>query len=255
VANYLDFLLAVDDYIRDNPSGCVSSGTDMWTVAARAGLAKWGDPDPPRWTGELVYLDYLIHAPKSSGDVGPEFPGTMWEQNEVQRYHDYRLTALGREEADRLRRRGREAITDAVLGGRLPTLIRSWMSDGQRGAISAPLTQLQTALDNDHAPAVIGASKDLVEAACKVSLERRQQQVPASTSLTDLYKRTLPEITDPSAVALGRSLTASVQRLAEFRNAAGSGHGRASAPEVGATDAHLAASASVAIAEYVLGGV
>jgi hypothetical protein len=162
VANYLDFLLAVDDSIRDNPSGCVSSRTDMWTVAASAGLAKWGDPDPPRWTGELVHLAYLIHAPKSSGDVRPEIPGTMWDQNEVQRYHDYRLTATGREEADRLRRGSREAVTDAVLGARFPTLMRSWMTDGQRGALSAPLTQLQTALDNEHAPGVIGAAKDLV---------------------------------------------------------------------------------------------
>jgi hypothetical protein len=133
--------------------------------------------------------------------------------------------------------------------------MRSWMTDGQRGALSAPLRQLQAALDSDHAPTAIGAAKDLVEAACKVSLQRRQQEVPSSMSLTDLYKRTLPEMADPSAVALGRSLTATVQRLAEFRNAAGSGHGRASAPEVGATDARLAASASMAIAEYVLGGV
>jgi Abortive infection C-terminus len=40
---------------------------------------------------------------------------------------------------------------------------------------------------------------------------------------------------------LGRSLTAAVQRLSELRNATGSGHGRATQPDVGKGIGRLAA--------------
>ena len=62
--------------------------------------------------------------------------------NEFQRYHDYHVTAAGRVEANRLRRRQREEETDAALDLRFPILIRAWMNEGQRRTISTPLTQL-----------------------------------------------------------------------------------------------------------------
>jgi hypothetical protein len=129
------------------------------------------------------------------------------------------------------------------------------MTADQQRAIGVPLTQIQTALDDGHAAAVIGAAKDLVEAACKVGLERAGQEVPHDASLPTLFKLT-HAATDPyadiSGRDLGRSLASAVQRLAELRNAAGTGHGRASVPDVAARDSRLAASSSMAISEFVL---
>jgi hypothetical protein len=57
---------------------------------------------------------------------------------------------------------------------------------------------------------------------------------------------------DDAAGNVGRSLAATVQRLAELRNAVGSGHGRAEQPTVTGRDARLAATAACGIALFVI---
>jgi hypothetical protein len=78
-----------------------------------------------------------------------------------------------------MRRQCREELTDAAMGATLPRLLRPWMTDAQRRAISEPLANLRLALDADRRSAVIGAAKDLLEAACKVAIERAGQPVPS----------------------------------------------------------------------------
>ena len=97
------------------------------------------------------------------------------------------------------------------------------------------------------AVAAVGAAKDLAEAACKVMVDRAGEK-PAS-SLPALFKQAL-DIggRDDAAGDVGRSLAGTVQRLAELRNAAGSGHGRAEQPTVTARDARLAGTAACGIA-------
>jgi Abortive infection C-terminus len=203
-----------------------------------------------------VHLGYLVHEPKSAGDRRPELRGTLWDSNEIQRYHDYRLSPTGREEAERIRRRQREIVTDETLGVHASHLTRAWMTEPQRQALVLPLTQLQGGLDGEHHAATVGAAKDLVEAACKVLIAHAGQAVPGDSSLPTLFKSAhalRPVGSNASSGDLARSLAATVQRLAELRNAAGSGHGRASAPELTAADARLAASASAAVAAYLIG--
>ncbi len=225
----------------------------MYDIAHNAGLVEWANRRPATWTGELVHLGYLNHGPASLGDRWPAVPGPMWGDREVQRYHDYRITPAGREEADRMRRLQRETTTDATLGIRLPTLIRPWMTDGQRRAIAEPLLRLQNALDKEQNPAAIGAAKELVEAACKVTIERSDQAVPNSANLPTLFKQAQAAIgVDTHGSPLGNSLTSTVQRLAELRNAVGTGHGRASSPDVPTRDARVAASAGAAVAEFLV---
>jgi hypothetical protein len=166
---------------------------------------------------------------------------------------DYRVSAAGRAEADRVRRQRREAFTHAALGGVLPRLVQASMTEAQHRAISTPLAQLRSALDEEQYAAAAGAAKDLVEAACHVTIDRSGASVQGRPPLPTLFTEAVSASgLDADGDDLGRSLTATVQRLAEFRNAAGAGHGRAAQPTVERRHGLLAASASCGIALNVL---
>lgn len=253
MANYRDFLVALDDYIDDSSLGYVSQGSDMYGISERAGLTKPGDRSPFRWTGELVHLAYVVHGPLGGGDRSPLPPGTSWTEHELQRVGDYRVTAQGREEADRIRRQRREALTDVAMGAVLPEFLRPWMTDAQRRAVAEPLADLRAALDADRRSAVIGAAKDLTEAACKVAIERAGQFVPSGASLTVLFKQAAAASdADSSESDVGRRLSAVVHQLGELRNVAGAGHGRAAQPDISERAARLAATAACGISLFVL---
>jgi hypothetical protein len=253
VVNYLDFLVALDDYLRGTPDGCVRGGYEVHEIARQAGLVEAGNEVAANWTGILVELDYLTHGPLSMGDRQPVLPGRMWDSTQVQRVADYRLTANGREEADRLRRQRREQRTDVALGIEFPQLSPAWLSESQKGAIAEPIGALRAALDAGRHGDAIGAAKDLVEAACKISLEQVGVPITASQSLPTLFKQACDATNDGGSVGedLGRSLTSTVQRLAELRNAAGAGHGRASVPTRSARDAYLATSAACGVVAFL----
>jgi len=252
--NELDFLVVLDEHTRNSSLGCIPGWMELMSIARP--LSERPHEEAARWTGTLVELGYLRHQPKSMGDKRAEIPGTSWDQGQVSRYSDYRVTAAGREEADRIRRREREIATDAALGSRLPTLFRPWMTESQRRAIAMPLAQLQAALDSQDDSGVIGAAKDLIESACRITLERAGRSTPSGASLPSLFKLAAESAAqaDVSATDLGRALSATVQRIGELRNAAGSGHGRASAPDVARRDAQLAAATGTAVASYLLAG-
>jgi Abortive infection C-terminus len=84
-------------------------------------------------------------------------------------------------------------------------------------------------------------------------LARFSDYRPGSTALPSLFKEALDATGAAAAQAdVGRSLAATLQRLAEHRNAFGAGHGRASQPEVRPAAARLAASAATGIALFLL---
>jgi hypothetical protein len=255
VANYLDFLVVLDDYIRGRPDGCVRGGYEMHEIARQAGLVEPGHEIAANWAGILVEHGYLSHGPRSMGDRRVEVPGRVWDSTQVQRYADYRLTSSGREEADRLRRQAREQRTDAALGNGFARIAPAWLSESQKGAIAEPIGALRAALDANRHGDAIGAAKDLVEAACKISIERAGVPVSGNQSLPALFKQACSANRDDGSVGedLGRSLTTTVLRLAELRNAAGAGHGRASVPDRSAREAHLAASAACGVVAFLFG--
>ncbi len=112
------------------------------------------------------------------------------------------------------------------------------MSDGQRRAVSEPLALLRVALDNERWPAAIGAAKDLAEASCRLSIEHGGGTVPASDSLPGLFKKARAAAgADAAEADLGHRLAAVVDQLAQVRNVAGAGHGRADQHEVSARGA------------------
>jgi Abortive infection C-terminus len=152
-----------------------------------------------------------------------------------------------------MRRLQREAATNAVLGARFPTLVRPWMTDGQRQAITEPLLRLQNAVDSKQNPSAIGEAKELVEAACKITIKRAGQTASSGAALPALFKQAHTATgADAPGSPLGNGLAPTVQRLAELRKAVGTGHGRASSSDVPARDARIAASAAVAVSEFLL---
>jgi len=253
MANYMDHLLVVDEFTRASTGGCVMGGYEMHTIAREAGLVEPGNEIAANWTGILVELGYLTHGPPPAGDQRPIPPGRMWTGIELQRVNDYRVTGRGREEADRMRRLAREQRTDAALGLGFPNLTQRWMDDGQRGAILAPLAGLQAGLDTGSNGAAIGAAKDLVEAACKIQIERAGGSFGRGDSLPTLFKAVREaDGTQAPGEEVTKSLAATVQRLAELRNAVGAGHGQASVLQVGGREALLAATAAIGVAGFVL---
>lgn len=252
MARYLDFLVAFDEYLDRNDLDYLIYGHEMFGISESAGLTARADQSPARWTGQLVEGGYIQHGPLGYGDRRPLIPPSYLPED-LSRVSDYRMTATGRTEADRVRRQRRDAMTDASLGGELPEFVVAALSDVQRLAVAGPLTHLRSALDNEHPVAAVGAAKDLVEAACKVVIAAAGQAPSGGESLPGLFKQvTGLKGGHESRVDVGRSLAATVQRLAELRNLVGAGHGRAVQPEVTMQEARLAATAAYGVALYLL---
>lgn len=253
--NHLDFLEALDAHVRASAIGVIQQGGDLHTIAWDTGLLDSGNQAAARWTGQLVDLGFLTHGPKSAGDPRP-MPTGGWTPQDVFRFNDYTVTAAGHAEAETVRRRRRDSLTDEALGDAFPVLLRPWMTETERRAIVEPLAALRAALDAGRGPAAVGAAKDLVEASCKVVIARVNAEAGDNPSLPTLFKLAhgciAGEEEDRAAEALGRSLASAAQRLAELRNAVGAGHGHASPRAVGLREARLAASASTGLSAYLL---
>ncbi len=253
VPSHLDFLLALDEHLTANELECVRQPHELYAIAEQAGLnAVRGDQSAARWTGQLIQLGYLVWGLRAAADRRP-VPVGLWTPDDLTRFSDYYLTPVGREEADRIRRQRREALTDAAMGATLPRLLHPWMTDAQRRAVSEPLANLRLALDADRRSAIIGAAKDLVEAACRVTIEHSGQQALVRDSLPTLFKLAASaKGMDSLESGVGTRLAAVAAQLAELRNTAGAGHGRAVQPELSERGARLAATAAAGIAVYLL---
>lgn len=256
--NALDFLLLLDNHTRESSLGYVSAGHELQALALGSGLVRHEDNySVVRWTGELVHQDYVDHGPPHAGDPRPMPSGPMWSEHDVQRVRDFRVTRHGREEANRMRRMARETATDVALGTAFPDLLQTWMDESQRRAITVPLIGLRSALDGEQHSGTLGAAKDLVEAACRITLDRtghtpREQHPSLPTLFKEAHRITASSQDIDVGSALGPSLAATVDKLAQLRNSAGTGHGRASAPALTARQARLAASAAIGVAGFLL---
>jgi len=249
MANELDFLEALDRYIRDSPLGMVTLWSDLRDIALRERLMAPENDRVPAWTGVLVYQGYMECQPMGGAIVSPAAHG--WSERDVQSCSHFRLTAPGREEAERTRHHKRQQGTDAALGGNV-LLLCPWLQHSQRAAIERPLRELRNALDAGNAATAIGAAKELVEAAAKVVLSHLGHSSTAK-SLPSLVRDALRATDTPDELAT--SLTATTQRLGELRNVAGSGHGRDSERPVWLGLPHLAAASGAGVASYLLASV
>jgi Abortive infection C-terminus len=248
----VDFLLAVDEYIRGSNLGHISDGSGLQQVAHDTGLASLQDPwSAARWTGELVELGYIKHSPPGRGDRRP-MPEGGYADSDLYRFSNYRLTDAGHQAVERERLRRRQDVSDAVMRSAFPGLAPDRVDEQRKRAIAEPLRRLRAALDNEHWFDVVGASKDLVEAACKATIELAGLTPTPKADLQVLAKQAQRARGDDEATPLSRSVIATVQRLGELRNELGAGHGHSELPELAPRAGKLAASSGCAVAAYLL---
>lgn len=134
---YLDFLVAVDEHLEDDNLGYVMDATGLLAIARAALLVTDGDlMTVARWAGQCVERRYLDHAPPSGLDPQPLPPPRMWSEQDLYRLHDFGVTYEGRMEADRVRRRRRENLTDAALAGISARLLKA-LPQEQRSALQS----------------------------------------------------------------------------------------------------------------------
>lgn len=68
---HLDFLVALDDHLRNHHLGYLDYGHELYNIAQAAGLCKAGSEQPAQWTGEMVSRRYVKHSRLSAGDRRP----------------------------------------------------------------------------------------------------------------------------------------------------------------------------------------
>jgi hypothetical protein len=253
VVQNLDFLIALDEHIREDNFGYVGDASGLQRVAHETGLVAPDDPwSAARWTGELVELGYIKHSKPGLGDTRP-VPERWYSDSDLYRFSDYRLTDAGHQAVARERLRRRQDVADAVIGAAFPGLLLDTVGDARKRAIAEPLRRLRAALDNEHWFDAIGASKDLVEAACKVTIEFAGSTPTPRADMLALAKEAQRARGNDESSPLSRSVVATVQRLAELRNDLGAGHGHSELPGVANRAARLAAGSACAMAAYLLG--
>lgn len=248
--NYLDFLVRLDDHFLMTNHDYIQEWSELHRIAQDAGLETRELPQAARWTGELHSHKYVT---AKSRRFNQEIPPPPFTDYDLQGLGEFRITPLGREEAERVRRQWREADTDALLALRFPDLDRLAAGDTQRRAIESPLRHIREALDQEQWDRVIGSAKDLAEAACKVAIGLAGGEAPSSEDLPALVKKALQATTrGEDADDLAKRLVSATQQLAHLRNTAGIGHGRSDQPDVSRRAGRLAAATALAVAEYVL---
>jgi hypothetical protein len=166
-----------------------------------------------------------------------------------------------------LQRDGAPVDDDArlILAGGPPVLpVESFHLLDEPQALLEQLDRIAAGIANDP-PAAIGAAKDLTESTLKFILrDYGVAYAERSASLTDLYRLvsnelglsrdSVPDSAKGSQAAhkVLQNLSTTVQSLAEFRNAVGTGHGRTAPNPALARHARLAANAARTVVEFVL---
>ncbi|MCU1645421.1 MAG: hypothetical protein JWN03_5696 [Nocardia sp.] len=135
---------------------------------------------------------------------------------------------------------------------------------GDRKGLDAHLKRIQNGLIDNDPELTIGSCKELIESICHQVLDQIQ-----GTSGSAERPRDLPKLFRVATAALDdelvvnrphasegvrkmvQGMTTVVQGLAELRNDAGTGHGRATASTVERVHAELALNAAVTISEFI----
>lgn len=125
------------------------------------------------------------------------------------------------------------------------------------------LDRIGSAVAKDPA-AAIASSKELLESLCKIILDRAGKTYTRNDDLPALYKQvstllairaeSVPQSAkgSQSAAMILRTLTTTVQGLAELRNEFGLGHGRSGVSPALARHARLALNSAVTVTEFLL---
>jgi len=236
----------------------LETGYALYEAAVQDGLVESGVSGQgviAGWVGDLVNDDRL--RPTSRAGGSPEAPmGMSWGDAQLQSHYRYRLTDGGRVDARETRHLRRQRTVEHLLAGIVNEDSLATLSQPARDAVDHHLQTVRRAIERDDPAAVIGAAKELVEAAAKIVLARAGVQPNARASLGQLYRQALVATgrSDQEApgFTMSRGAASLIDRLAQLRNKHGSGHGRPQPPDAEQRDGRLAARVAVAATEYLL---
>lgn len=181
---------------------------------------------------------------------------TTWDGTEIPQLkrllERLRRDGYDRDENGKIRPRG------AVV---LPPLVAT---PDEEEVIRQHLARLERGMEGDDPAAVIGSSKELIESVCKLALTRTGEGYDEADDMPALVKATQKALalhpeslgpTEDAAKAVKKilgSLSGVAVGVIELRNDVGTGHGRATAPNLGPRHAHLAAGSATTFCRMIL---
>lgn len=241
----------------------LSTGFNLVQAASQAGLVN-GSQDiglVADHVGRLVQDKLLTFRSHAAGVIEPP---VIWGERELQSNFDYRPTGQGRVAASNYRQdRIAEEQLQLVSGALAPGDFAVLPSDAQKSLEKYRRNQV-VALQEQRPSAVIGASKNLVEATCVavISVLRLEERFDEKRKLSTLAGEACQLLADHNnakqlagSLTIIRSLAAAINGLAEMRNAHGDGHGTVDITEPTMRDATFAYDSSNTIVRYMISGV
>ncbi|KRE52940.1 hypothetical protein ASG92_25050 [Arthrobacter sp. Soil736] len=226
----------------------------------------WGDDylftDPRfniQWGTDELFIQFLeltVHPLVRGAEQSSKIVGIY---NKILRNDGLHLVADG--EA-----KGQPVYKVKVRGsfhGDVPEVIARQPLLTDSGVLHEHLGRIKKSIGKDPASA-IASSKELLESLFKLILDQEGVQYPAKDDVPDLYKKVgeALKINAESVKGSGkasqtiqkifRTLTTTVQAIAELRNEIGTGHGRTTASIATEAHARLALNSTVTIAEFLL---
>lgn len=225
---------------------------DDWVFSdARFGLKSGTDE---------AFLDFL------AATVGPRTERDLGALKEIVATYNEALRPVGFEIYVKATAVGGAAVYGwrETGGHHVPTAHRLAGPDfADRTVLSQHLQRIERDIDSDPA-AAIDSSKNLIESLCKVVLDDRGVEYSDRDELPGLFRKVLdelgisaesvPDSTRGSEAVrkMLRTLSTTVQAIAEARNAIGDGHGAATASPAEPRHARLAFNATVTVSEFVV---
>ena len=137
------------------------------------------------------------------------------------------------------------------------------LDEEHRAAISAHTERLDAARDSEDLSGVVGCAKELAESIARVVLDVRGQVLSDSSDYMSVITAAHRAVgrqpgeglagSDEAVMKMAQSAKGLVTKLAQLRNAVGTGHGRARLPSVVEEQARVATDATIVWARWMLG--
>ncbi len=241
----------------------LSTGFNFFRAALQEGLVNeaQGMNVVADYVGRLVEDGYLTSGSHAAGTIPPP---SIWGDRELQSHYNYRPTAQGRVAASDYRRNRIEEERLQLMGAALAPLDFAFLPTNERKTLERCRNDQLCAVQEERPSAVIGASKNLAEAACLVVIELLHTEQPTSKpkKLPGLIREACQLMADKrgrkqldGTSAISRSLAAAIDGLADFRNTHGDGHGKVRLIAPTMHEAILAYDSSNTIVRYLLNGL
>jgi hypothetical protein len=232
----------------------LDGGWTLYEAVRDAGLVGDGQVDLVAYlVGELVTDGRLAFRGRLGGGQPTPPTGAPWASRDLQNHTGYYLTGDGRRDAQTTRQMRRDREVSDALAGQLPSEELAALGPTGVAAVRHNAAEMEAALLDGRWAAAVGAAKDLVESAAHSVLAARGEPADTNTKLMQLVRAAFDAADDRApGWSLARASVSLAQGLTELRNDEGAGHGRATAPEVGAAEAEFAAVTATALARLLV---